>query len=116
MNIYKDRLWLALLTGIVSLCMGFSEFYTWRIGWHPGSSPWNREALLHGSDMVGVLALSVLTFVVISLFMKYAGSLSSFSEKIGIEGSPLEAPFALIMAFLLLAWMPFFLCFIRAQA
>lgn len=48
MNIYKDRLWLALLTGIVSLCMGFSEFYTWRIGWHPGSSPWNREALLHG--------------------------------------------------------------------
>lgn len=111
MNIYKDRLWLALLTGIVSLCMGFSEFYTWRIGWHPGSSPWNREALLHGSDMVGVLALSVLTFVVISLFMKYAGSLSSFSEKIGIEGSPLEAPFALIMAFLLLAWMPFFLVF-----
>ena len=75
MNIYKDRLWLALLTGIVSLCMGFCEFYTWRIGWHPGSSPWNRESLLHVSHVPEVLLLGVLTFGVLSLFMKEAGAL-----------------------------------------
>ena len=75
MNIYKDRLWLALLTGMVSLLMGFCEFYTWRIGWHPGSSPWNRESLLHASDIPAVLLLGAATFLVLSLVMKQAGAL-----------------------------------------
>ena len=74
MNIYKDRLWLALLTGMVSLLMGFCEFYTWRIGWHPGSSPWNRESLLHASDIPAVLLLGAATFLVLSLVMKQAGT------------------------------------------
>lgn len=111
MNIYKDRLWLALLTGIVSLCMGFCEFYTWRIGWHPGSSPWNRESLLHVSHVPEVLLLGVLTFAALSLFMKEAGALPSFSLRLGVDGKPTDSPFALIAALLLLAWMPFFLVF-----
>ena len=76
MNIYKDRLWLALLTGMVSLLMGFCEFYTWRIGWHPGSSPWNRESLLHASDIPAVLLLGAATFLFLSLVMKQAGARS----------------------------------------
>ena len=85
MNIYKDRLWLALLTGMVSLLMGFCEFYTWRIGWHPGSSPWNRDSLLHVSDAPAVLLLGAATFLVLSLVMKQAGALPAFSLHLELD-------------------------------
>lgn len=111
MNIYKGRLWLAMLTGWVSLLMGFCEFYTWRIGWHPGSTPWNRSSLLFAVDIPKVLALAVVTFLVLSVLMKYLGTVPALSERLEPDGSPLEAPFAFIVVFLLCAWMPFFLVF-----
>lgn len=111
MNIYKGRLWLGALTGWVSLLMGFCEFYTWRIGWHPGSTPWNRASLLQLSDIPKVLVLAVLTFLVLSALMKALGKVSALAERLEPDGSPLEAPFAFIVVFLLLCWMPFFLVF-----
>lgn len=105
----------ALLTGMVSLLMGFCEFYTWRIEWHPGSSPWNRDSLLHVSDAPAVLLLGAATFLVLSLVMKQAGALPAFSLHLELDGRPTDSPFALIAALLLLAWMPFFLFFILEQ-
>lgn len=111
MNIYKGRLWLGALTGWVSLLMGFCEFYTWRIGWHPGSTPWNRASLLQLSDIPKVLVLAVLTFLLLSALMKVLGKVPALAERLEPDGSPLEAPFAFIVVFLLLCWMPFFLVF-----
>ena len=111
MNLYKGRLWLAALAGWISLLMGFCEFYTFRIGWHPASSPWNREALLHISDVPFIAALGCLTFLVISVLLKILGPVPVLSEKPGPDGKPTDAPFAFIAAFLLLCWMPFFLVF-----
>ena len=115
MNIYKDRLWLALLTGMVSLLMGFCEFYTWRIGWHPGSSPWNRDSLLHVSDAPAVLLLGAATFLVLSLVMKQAGALPAFSLHLELDGRPTDSP--LLSSQLFSFWLGclFFLFFILEQ-
>ena len=48
---HQGRPWLTALTGFIALLMGFCEFYTYRIGWHPFSNPWNRARLLHVEDV-----------------------------------------------------------------
>ena len=111
MNMYKDRVWLAGLTGWISLLMGFSEFYTWRIGWHPGSVPWNRASLLHTSDIPDILLLSAVTFLLLSLLMNGLGRLPSFAERPEGDGQRTRGMSIGIAVFLLCAWMPFFLVF-----
>lgn len=59
-------------------------------------------------DIPKVLALAVVTFLVLSVLMKYLGTVPALSERLEPDGSPLEAPFAFIVVFLLCAWMPFF--------
>ena len=62
-------------------------------------------------DIPKVLALAVVTFLALSVLMKYLGTVPALSERLEPDGSPLEAPFAFIVVFLLCAWMPFFLVF-----
>ena len=110
-SISEKRHWLTALTAFLSLLMGFCEYYTWTIGWHPGSTPWNREALLHLSDVPFILLASIVTFVVLQLFLKAASQLPLLSPRQEIFGSATDAPFAFLVAFFLLCWMPFFLVF-----
>lgn len=58
-----------------------------------------------------VLAAGAATFIVLTLLLRLLEKIPPISEKEGPGGSPLDAPFALIAAFLFLAWMPFFLVF-----
>ena len=108
---HQGRPWLTALTGFIALLMGFCEFYTYRIGWHPFSNPWNRARLLHVEDIPMVLAAGAATFIVLTLLLRLLEKIPPIPEKEGPGGSPLDAPFALIAAFLFLAWMPFFLVF-----
>lgn len=108
---HQGRPWLTALTGFIALLMGFCEFYTYRIGWHPFSNPWNRARLLHVEDIPMVLAAGAATFIVLTLLLWLLEKIPPIPEKEGPGGSPLDAPFALIAAFLFLAWMPFFLVF-----
>lgn len=108
---FEKRHWFTVLMAFLSLLMGFCEYYTWCIGWHPGSTPWNRAELLHLSDVPFVLLAAVVTFGALHLFLKTAGKLPLFSPRQEILGSATDAPFAFLVAFLLLCWMPFFLVF-----
>ena len=58
-----------------------------------------------------VLAAGAATFIVLTLLLRLLEKIPPIPEKEGPGGSPLDAPFALIAAFLFLAWMPFFLVF-----
>lgn len=99
------------LTAILALFMGFCEYYTWRIGWHPGSTPWNREALLHISDIPFIFIFGVLTFFALSILMRTLQKLPLLEPRVEIHGDATDAPFAFLVLFLLLCWMPFFLVF-----
>ncbi len=105
------RLWLTGLTAALSLLMGFCEYYTWRIGWHPGSTPWNREALLHLSDLPFILLAALLTFALLHLFLRVGNRIPLLAPRQEILGNATDAPFAFLVAFLLLCWTPFFLVF-----
>ena len=108
---FEKRHWFTVLMAFLSLLMGFCEYYTWCIGWHPGSSPWNRAELLHLADVPFVLLAAVVTFGALHLFLKTAGKLPLLSPRQEILGRATDAPFAFLVAFLLLCWMPFFLVF-----
>ena len=60
---HQGRPWLTALTGFIALLMGFCEFYTYKIGWHPFSNPWNRVRLLHVEDIPMVLALPLSSYL-----------------------------------------------------
>ena len=78
---HQGRPWLTALTGFIALLMGFCEFYTYKIGWHPFSNPWNRARLLHVEDIPMVLAAGAATFIVLTLLLRLLEKNSSDSGK-----------------------------------
>lgn len=110
MKISKERLPYVSYCAFLSLCLGFCEFYTYRIGWHPPSEPWNRAQLLYLSDVPFVLGLAALTFILLLLVIPRFGDIPVMSERTE-QGKPTDPPFAVLTAFLFIAWLPFFLVF-----
>lgn len=78
---HQGRPWLTALTGFIALLMGFCEFYTYRIGWHPFSNPWNRARLLHVEDIPMVLAAGAATFIVLTLLLWLLEKIPPIPEK-----------------------------------
>lgn len=78
---HQGRPWLTALTGFIALLMGFCEFYTYKIGWHPFSNPWNRVRLLHVEDIPMVLAAGAATFIVLTLLLRLLEKIPPIPER-----------------------------------
>lgn len=110
MKFFTERRLYGSLCALLALFLGFCEFYTYKIGWHPPSVPWNRAQLLHLADIPFILGLAAVTYAVLSFAVPRIGRIPAMEEN-EIPGKPTDAPFAWLTAFFMLAWFPFFLVF-----
>ncbi len=103
---------LLLLTGIVSLFMGASMWYTWRIGWYPQSADWKGPSvhLIQDGDCFSIAVLTLVTFVCLLGIIKGLGSLPD-RQIFRKSQSFTDPPFSFIVFLLMAAWFPFFLVF-----
>lgn len=99
-----------VFTAFISLAMGFSAFYTFRIGTSPSEELWKTKMLMHVSDIPYVLLCSAFLYGLFSFLIPKIGRIPCM-KLVAVEGKPTDPPFAILSVFLVLAWLPFFFVF-----
>ena len=105
------------LAAAVSLGMGASAWYTFRIGWYPQSPDWKGPAvhLIQRGDAFSIAVLTLFFFVLLLAVIKGLGSLPEIPLR--REEVPFTAPpFSFLILVLMAAWLPFFLVFFPGTA